>query len=51
MKIYETTRRAKVLVPTTHSQLKEYIQKMVPLPALFDLFLSLQTKKKEKITL
>ena len=37
MNIYEATRRAKVLEPTMYTQLKEYTEKMVPLPAVFDL--------------
>lgn len=35
--IYEATKRAKVLEPTMYNQLKEYTEKMVPLPAVFDL--------------
>ena len=35
--IYEATRRARVLEPTMYNQLKEYTEKMVPLPAVFDL--------------
>jgi myo-inositol-1-phosphate synthase len=38
MNIYEATRRAKVLEPTMYNQLKEYTEKMVPLPAVFDLY-------------
>ena len=37
LNIYEATRRAKVLEPTMYTQLKEYTEKMVPLPAVFDL--------------
>ena len=35
--IFEATKRAKVLEPTMYNQLKEYTEKMVPLPAVFDL--------------
>ena len=35
--IFEATKRAKVLEPTMYTQLKEYTEKMVPLPAVFDL--------------
>ena len=37
MNIYEATRRAKVLEPTMYMQLKEQTEKMIPLPAVFDL--------------
>ena len=36
--IFEATKRAKVLEPTMYNQLKEYTEKMVPLPSVFDLF-------------
>jgi myo-inositol-1-phosphate synthase len=37
MNIYEATKRAKVLEPTMYMQLKEELEKMVPLPGVFDL--------------
>ena len=37
LNIYEATKRAKVLEPTMYMQMKEQLEKMVPLPAVFDL--------------
>ena len=37
LNIYEATKRAKVLEPTMYMQMKEELEKMVPLPAVFDL--------------
>jgi myo-inositol-1-phosphate synthase len=37
MNIYEATKRAKVLEPTMYMQLREELEKMVPLPGVFDL--------------
>ena len=35
--IYEATKRARVLEPTMYNQLKDQTEKMIPLPAVFDL--------------
>ena len=37
LNIYEATKRAKVLEPTMYMQMKEQLEKMIPLPAVFDL--------------
>ena len=37
LNMYEATKRAKVLEPTMYNQLKDELEKMVPLPAIFDL--------------
>jgi myo-inositol-1-phosphate synthase len=37
LNIYEATKRAKVLEPTMYMQMKEELEKMIPLPAVFDL--------------
>jgi len=37
LNIYEATKRAKVLEPTMYNQLKDQTEKMIPLPAVFDL--------------
>ena len=37
LNIYESTKRAKVLEPTMYMQLKDQLEKLVPLPAVFDL--------------
>ena len=37
LNIYEATKKAKVLEPTMYMQMKEELEKMVPLPAVFDL--------------
>ena len=37
LNIYEATKRAKVLEPTMYMQMKQELEKMVPLPAVFDL--------------
>ena len=37
MNMYEATKRAKVLEPTMYNQLKDELEKMVPLPSIFDL--------------
>ena len=37
LNIYEATKRARVLEPTMYNQLKDQTEKMIPLPAVFDL--------------